>query len=167
MNVDFFKSECCDSTSEIRFGICDEENKEPAYIDTDYEENWIAIVLNGEAKKIQFTAIDNCIDVFRKNGDMEKRCDAMLSYDSTLIFVELKTKRRDWKTEGLNQIEATLQRMIIEDKEYYFGFKKRKAIVANLKNAFPAFQSFDSERRAWFNKEYGIRLQFEAQIVIK
>ena len=75
--------------------------------------------------------IDNCIDILRNNGDMDNRCDAMLSYESNLLFIELKNKRDSWKAEGLEQVEATIQRMLEQNEKYYYNFKKRKAIVAN------------------------------------
>ena len=67
MRIDFFKAECQTVTNEQRFGICDDEDKTvktPAYINTDDESKWIAVVLNNNAKEVIFTAIDNCIDMF-------------------------------------------------------------------------------------------------------
>ena len=64
---------------------------------------------------------------------MESRCDVLLQYETRLLFVELKKKRADWKSEGLGQIEITLKKMIEEMPGYYYGFKRRKAIVANPK----------------------------------
>lgn len=167
MKVDFFKADCRDATSEIRFGLCDEDNKEPAFIDTAHEDNWIATVENPSAKEIQFTAIDNCIDIVRENGNMDSRCDAMLHYESNLLFVELKTKRADWKSEGLGQIESTIKRMIKDEADFYYGFRKRKAVVANSRKIFPSFQEFDAEQREFFKKNYKIHLQFDAEIVIR
>ena len=168
MKVDFLKADCVDSTREMEFGLCDDDNKEPAFIDIADKEKWIATVVNSAPpKKIQFTAIDNCIDIFKENGDMDSRCDVMLQYESNLLFVELKTKRANWKSEGLGQIEATIIRMINEIPEFYYSFRKRKAVVANSKNVSPAFQEFDVEQREFFKRNYRAHLQFNAEIIIR
>ncbi len=168
MKVDFFKQECRTITNEMKFGLCDDENnKEPAYINITDESTWIATVINDTAKKIEFTAIDNCINIFRENGEMERRCDTMISYENNLLFVELKTKRADWKAEGLNQKEVTINSMLEHNENYYYSFTKRKAIVANSKHRFPSFQDYDTEQREYFKDKYKIRIQYEAEIVIR
>lgn len=166
MMVDFFKEECQQVTDEVRFGLCDNDDKKPAYLATKQEENWQAAILNHQAKQIHFTAIDNCIDIVNEKGEMESRCDAMLVCDHDLFFVELKNKRASWKSEGLGQIEATLKKLIELHPEYYYRFKRRKGIVANARHRFPCFQEYDSEQREYFSKTYKMRLQFEAEIRI-
>ena len=145
MSVNFFEATCRKTVSDIKFGICDDDNTEPAYIDT---------------------AIDNCIEILRDNGNMDNRCDVMLNYESNLLFVELKTKRTNWKAEGLGQIEATIKKMLVDAPDFYNGFRKRKAVVANSRNAFPRFHDYDTEQREYFQKKYKMRIQFEAEIVI-
>jgi len=167
MRVDFFKQTCQSIVNYSKFGICDDDNKLPAYININDETGWIATVINKDAKEITFTAIDNCIDIKRANGEMESRCDVMLNYESTLLFVELKSKRHNWKSEGLNQIEATIKRMIKENKDFFESFNIRKAIVANPRHRFPSFESYDTEQRNYFKTKYKIRIQFESEIVIK
>ena len=90
----------------------------------------------------------------------------LTSYDN-LLFIELKNKHASWKGEGLNQIEATIISMLKSNEVYYYSFRKRKAIVANARNNFPCFQSYDSDKREYFFKKYRIRIQFESEIVIK
>ena len=166
MSVNFFNADCRIITRDKRFGICDDDNKKPAYTNTDTANKWIATVVNDAALEINFTAIDNCIDIFRDNGEMESRCDVMMAYQNSLLFVELKTKRKNWKAEGLGQIEATIQKMLDTNNDYYYGFKKRKAIVANSKHKTPCFEENDAETRIRFFREFKIRLQFNAEIVI-
>ncbi|MES2703878.1 MAG: hypothetical protein V4649_14660 [Bacteroidota bacterium] len=168
MKVNFFKPKCTQSTSEMLFGLCDKDDEKPAFINVDKSEKWIATVVNSAPpKRIQFTALDHCIDVLRENGDMDNRCDVLLEYETRLLFIELKTKRADWKSEGLGQIEATIKRMIHELPAYYYGFKKRKAVVANPKSASPAFQESDKELREFYKRNYKIHLQFDAEIKIE
>jgi hypothetical protein len=93
MEIDFFNSQCQSVSNNKRFGLCDEQdNKEPAYLDERNGAKWIAVVENEELKKIHFIAIDNCIDIWRdeKKKEMDKRCDGMLWYETSIVFVELK-----------------------------------------------------------------------------
>jgi hypothetical protein len=57
--------------------------------------------------------------------------------------------------------------MIVENEHFYYSFRKRKAVVANSKHQFPCFQDFDAEQREYFKSKYKIRIQFEAEIIIK
>lgn len=167
MSTSFFKADCQNITKERKFGLYDAEDSSPAIIKLSEEESWNATVINDETKEILFTAIDHCIEILRSNGDMDNRCDAMLNYESNLLLVELKNKRDSWQAEGLAQIEATIRRLIAENNTFYFGFKKRKAIVANAKHQFPCFQVANLEQREYFMKTFKARIQFEAEIIIK
>ncbi len=167
MSVDFFKAVCQKTTSEKKFGLYDAEDKTPAKIKLTDESTWNATILNNDGKTVSFTAIDNCIDVFRENGEMDSRCDCMLTYDSTLLFIELKNKRDSWQAEGLSQIENVAKIMIDKIPNHYYSFKKRKAIVANRKNQFPAFNSSNAEQRQYFSSKYKMRVQFDAEITIE
>lgn len=167
MSIDFFKTDCQTITNAQRFGICDDEDahvKTPAYINTDDESKWIAVVLNERAKEILFTAIDNCIDMFRENGDMESRCDVLLTCADNLILVELKNKNADWLSSGIDQIEATLIRLIENHKAFYYSFKKRKAYVANKRH--PNFQVVENSTMRRFSTEYKIWLDIQGTIKV-
>lgn len=167
MGVNFLKADCQNTTNKIRFGLYDAEDKTPVEIKLTDEEMWNATVLNNDSKSILITAIDNCIDVFRSNGEMDNRCDCMLTYDTTILFVELKNKRGSWQSEGLDQIENIVKIIIAENPDFYNGFTKRRAIVANRKHRFPAFQESNLEQRQYFSSKYKMRIQFGAEIIIK
>ena len=167
MSVQFLKADCQNTTSEIRFGLYDAEDTKPVQIKLTDEDVWNATVLNDNRKNILVTAIDNCIDVFRQNGEMDNRCDCMLTYDTTILFVELKNKRDSWQSEGLAQIENIVKIMIAENPDFYKEFTKRRAIVANRRHQFPAFQAPNPEQRQLFWSEYKMRIQFEVEIIIK
>jgi hypothetical protein len=167
MKVDFLKAACQTMTNQPRFGICDDEDtnvKTPAYINTADESRWIALVLNPQSKNLVLTAIDNCIEVLRENGDMDSRCDVMLTSDDSLCLIELKNKVSDWKASGIEQIEATLMRLIENHETYYFSFKKRKAYVANKRH--PNFQILDNALMKRFSSQYKIWLDIQATIKI-
>ncbi len=167
MSIDFFRVECQKTTNERKFGLYDAGDAAPAQIKITDEDSWNATVLNKERKQILFTAIDNCIEILRENGEMDNRCDVMLNYENNLLLVELKDKRDSWQTEGLSQIESTVKRMIAVNREYYFSFNKRKAVVANRKHQFPCFQESNVQQRQIFNSKYKMRIQFEAEIKIE
>lgn len=167
MSVNFFQTTCQSQTNKKIFGLYDAEDKTPAIVTFDEDLNWNATVLNEEEKEVLFTAIDNCIEMLRENGEMENRCDGILQYDNVLLFVELKNKREAWQAEGLAQIEVTIRRIKEANETFYLSFSKRKAIVANAQNQKPNFQVANMEQREYFMREYKVRLQFEAEIIIK
>lgn len=167
MSIDFFKSVCQKTTSEKKFGLYDADDKTPAKIKLTDESTWNATILNNDCKMVRYAAIDNCIDVYRENGEMDSRCDCMLTYNSTLLFIELKNKRGSWQAEGLSQIENIVKIMIDEIPNHYYSFKKRKAIVANRKNQFPAFHYSNAEQRQYFRSRYKMRIQFDAEIILE
>lgn len=94
MSVDFKIAKCQTRSNRRIFGLCDNPSpaKDPAYIDETDGSKWIAVVENEERFPTEFTAIDNCIDIKHSDGKMEKRCDGVLTYNATIIFVELKQR---------------------------------------------------------------------------
>ena len=164
MSTDFSKPECRRTTIEPLFGLCDDDDKLPAYIDIENDAIWIATVINVRQKEITFTAIDNCIEVFRENGDIESRCDVMLTSDICLYLVELKNKVSDWRSEGIDQLEATITTLKNADSAFYFSFRKRKAYVANRRH--PHFVKAQTDVMERFRDVHRIRLYLEATILI-
>lgn len=111
MAIDFFQSDCISSSNKNEFGLCDDPppSTRPAYIDELDKSKWIAIVKNLKLKKVDFIAIDACINIRKANGKQESRCDGLLSYDNDLIFVELKSRRGgQWVKEGREQLTITV-----------------------------------------------------------
>ena len=164
MSINFFKSTCQSQTNQYKFGLCDDPNEDPAYIDIDDCSKWIAIVENNQEIEVIFTAIDNCIEILRSDGTMENRCDGMLTYNNHLIFVELKEKnyRNNWVVKGEKQLKNTINVFIANhDLEIY---KSKKAYIANNKK--PNFQSSQSERMDKFKDETGFRLIIQNTIEI-
>ena len=96
MSINFFKSTCQSQTNQYKFGLCDDPNEDPAYIDTDIDDcsKWIATVENNQEIEVIFTAIDNCIEILRSNGEKENRCDGMLTYNNHIIFKLYNNSRR-------------------------------------------------------------------------
>ena len=152
MEIDFFNSQCQSVSNNKRFGLCDElDNKEPAYLDEQNGAKWIAVVENEELKKIHFIAIDNCIDIWRdeKKKEMDKRCDGMLWYETSIVFVELKDRvskkdKNAWVEDGEKQLKRTIE--YFEKTEQSNKFREKRAYIAN--KAHPTFKESQLQRKA-------------------
>ncbi len=109
MAIDFSKPSCVTQTNEKVFGICGDPPpaSKPAYLDFADDGKWIGWMENDAAKEITFTAIDHCIEIIDTEGE---RCDGMLSYDSTLVFIELKDRDSGWWLgKSKDQVENTIR----------------------------------------------------------
>lgn len=112
MSVDFFANRCKSSSSNREFGLCDDTPPPtiPAYIDETDKSKWIGIVNNYNSKRVEFIAIDACIDIKKPDGNTESRCDGLLVYDNNLIFVELKSREGGpWLKKGREQLTITVK----------------------------------------------------------
>lgn len=155
MSVNFFESACTESSiNHEEFGLCDDENGTKAYSDHVDQTKWIATVKNSNRENISFTAIDNCIDVFREDGTQEKRCDGMLTYPDNIVFVELKNQRKDWMRDGLIQLETTIQ--LFAANHALSAIKHKRGFVSNKKH--PAFQVLQPELKRRFFDQYRVRI---------
>lgn len=165
MSSEFPGPECQDHTDSALFGLCDDPHPSGrrAYADTKGEHRWIAVVENPHRFAVTFTAIDNCADIRRADGKMSKRCDGMLTYAVTAIFVELK-QRRDKGSEWIKTAELELKQTI----NYFEGgyllneYPKKKACIANSEQ--PRFRSSQMERMEKFYRETGYVLRIEGTI---
>jgi len=161
--IDFFLNQCQETDiRDIEFGICDDKNNTPAYVDRENHEKWIAVVDNPNQRNIRFTAIDNCIEILRPDGTMDSRCDTMIDYENNIVFIELKDERRAWISEGLDQIEATLIRFI--ENHNLNEFKHKRAVVANKKHR--KFAVLENEQSRRFFDKYKVRISAQAHVVI-
>lgn len=163
MSVNFFMAKCQTTTNEALFGLYDKEDKTPAKINLSQKGKWNATVINPTHKNITHTAIDHCIEILRKNGEMESRCDCMLTYPFNIIFIELKNKGSDWINEGINQIEVTINSF--EKNHDLSEIKHKRAFVANRKH--PNFHVIDNERKRNFWDKHRVRLNVDSEIIIK
>ena len=169
MVVDFEKTACVSTTNAKIFGICDDQPplpKAPAYIDLRDGQKWIAIVDNEPHFNVLFTAIDHCVGgVVRADGKPEKRCDGMMSFNQTVIFVELKEidmKGTVWIKNAEEQLRSTIG--YFENDDYSKSFKIKKAYIANSEH--PKFRDSQQVRMEKFEDETGFVLRIENRIVL-
>lgn len=170
MTINFFKEHCQRKTDQPKFGLCDDPppSNDPAYIDIDVcneEKKWIAIVENSKKIEVIFTAIDNCIEIKRANGEMDKRCDGMLTYQNSIIFIELKersSRNSIWIDEAEGQLKNTIHRFL---KNYDIAnYRSKKAYIANRKK--PSFQYSHKQKMQKFKNKTGFILIIQNTIKI-
>lgn len=154
--IDYNIEKCQETTNEKKFGICDDiDNNDPAYLNFSDLENWNAEIINSEQVEILFTAIDNCINIIRDDGNMEKRCDCMLSYPNNIVFIELKKVRtKGWIPNGIEQLRTCIQ--VFKENNDINLFRKRRAVLANSKKPYFHFKQQETMQR--FFNETKVRL---------
>lgn len=165
MSINFFEIGCQDKTNQIEFGLCDNIPNHRAYIDLTDKTKWIAIIENSNVFDVTFTAIDNCIDIRRADGNMESRCDGMITYADNLAFIELKERdvpNKVWVKKGEDQLRTIIA--IFEMNHEMSVYKDKKAYLVNkLKPDFPVGQSSRMEK---FEDETGYTFIIQQKIVL-
>lgn len=167
MSVNFFETDCKEeSRNEKQFGICDDQNGTKAYTDTTDSTKWIAKVTNVKEIDVAFTAIDNCIIVLKEGTkDKESSCDGMLTFAQNLYLVELKKQGTGgWISDAKGQLENTIK--LISENHDLSNFRYKKAFACNRKH--PSFTVIDTaERKSFFERTGGFRIDVQAEIVVK
>jgi hypothetical protein len=166
MPINFLESKYQNTTNKKRFGLCDDvpPPHKPAYLDEKNGKKWIAVVNNEYRFLLLFVALDNSIDLKKDNGKKDKCCDALLSYNSTMIFVELKQRTdSEWIKDGEKQLRQTIKHFeLSEDAQRY---PNKKAYIANSK--CPKFRTTQKMRMDKFYGETGYVLRIENRINIE
>ncbi len=166
MKINFFVENSMTSSSKKRFGICDKvsekgDTSEPAYIDENNGTDWIANVDNFHQDKILFYPVDNCVKFPNKTA---KRCDGFLVSNTTIAFVELKSRREQgykWIADGEKQLRASIAFFEQEDRTMYT--EKRAYVVNNMRPQSRVGQATRMER---FFDETGYVLFIKAEICL-
>ena len=167
MSKIFFETDCSESSrNDKQFGICDDQNGEKAYTNSTDDTKWIATVINEHEIDIRFTPIDNCIIVLKEGTkDKESTCDGMLTFLQSLYLVELKKQGTGgWISDAKAQLENTIK--LISENSDLSDYKHKKAFACNKKH--PNFVVIDAaEKKAFFDRTKGFRLDIQTKIVIK
>jgi len=165
--VAFFKRKFLYPTDANEFGLCDDStdgNTQPAYLDVDNREKWIAIVNNQSQFLVDFYPVDGWLTWNRADGSISGRCDGFLSYNDkkNIIFVELKDRvkrNKDWRTHGKAQLKETLEKFFsIYDKT---KFQRVEAYLCNKQQLLhQRYTAFEQN----FKNETGIILRVKREI---
>lgn len=138
----------------------------PAFIDERNGGSWIAVVVNEYNYDVLFTAVDHCIDVpTRPDGHLSKRCDGMLTFNDTVIFVELKERGQfgsKWIIDAEKQLKVTIAHF--ETTALSQEFSSKKAYAAN--NEHPKSKESYLVRMEKFLDETGYILRIENRIIL-
>ncbi len=170
MIIEFFKDTCKYSSSKRTFGICDDviegDTSQPAYLDENNGDNWIATIHNSDSRELYFFAIDNCVD-FPKIKDKEaKRCDGCITYKNEIIaFLELKSRREqgsNWVKDAEKQLRQTIS--VFENQHVSNNFSEKRAYAVN--NMRPRARTSQVARMDKFCEETGYLLFIKAHIDI-
>ncbi len=163
MAIDFSKQSCITQTNEQVFGIYDDPHpaKNPAYLVFEYIDSWIGIVENDLAKEITFTAIDHCIEIIDIEGE---RCDGMLSYASTVVFIELKDRDGGrWLGKAKDQLENTIR---LYKRDAGLGnYNRFYAQIVNKQR--PSFVTMSKTLAQKFEDNTGFILRVDQYITIR
>ena len=167
MSLNFFDANCQSQINQPKFGLCDDPPplENPAYIDTVDCSKWIAIVENTQEIEVIFTAIDKCIEILRSDGKMDSRCDGMLTYNNSIIFVELKARKYTnsvWIDDGDRQLRKTIA-VFINHNDLAI-YKSKMAYIANSKK--PQFPYSHKEKMQKFRTDTGFRLIIQNTIKV-
>src|SRR5690606_4132454 len=96
--------------------------------------------------------------------EKESSCDGMLTFKDSLFLVELKVQGKDWITKAKSQLENTIK-LILENHDLS-NYRYKKAFACNRKH--PSFTIIDTaERKSFFERTKGFRIDVQAEIVIK
>jgi len=158
MSVNFFKEDCKTESDNEEFGICDDPPPaiEPAYIDENNRSKWIAIVKNTQKRTVKFYAIDHCVPIYKEDGNMESRCDGMLLYSKTLVFIELKERKKgQWFKIGREQLTTTIN--IFKSENDLNTYEKIEAYVCNSLRPLVHMGQFSNIQK--FNDDTGLLLK--------
>ena len=146
--------------NESIFGLCDDQDGGKAYTNFDDHSKWIATVKNDNKLNLTFTAIDKCV-IKDDEEPGRGRCDCMLTSTEHLYFVELKVVSKGWLTDAIGQLESTIK---FFNEFHTTSFKHKKAFVCNKSHRH--FQEIDNEFNLRFFKNYGFRIDVQAQIIM-
>lgn len=161
----FFVNSCKSNSNKKEFGLCDDPppSTRPAYIDELDKSKWIATISNINSKQVEFIAIDACIDIRKTDGNLESRCDGLISYDNDLIFVELKSRESGkWVKKGRQQLTIT-----VDNFKRNNNISDYNNISANICNSLrPQSHSSHAVNIQQFYDDTGLVLRTDNTIII-
>lgn len=158
MAIDFFKAKCCSKTSEPIFGIYDAP---PATLSFVNAEKWNVKIDNENLKEITHTAIDQCLDIHKSEGE---RCESVIFYDDIITFIELKDRAGGrWAGKARDQLKNTIN--LFKRDVGVSEYKKLYGHIANRQR--PIFKAGGKSFSQKFEDETGFILRVSDRIKIE
>ena len=170
--IDFFDERYKQTTNKKEFGLRDDLENQPAYIDellSNKKDKWFGTIINNKGKEVLFYPVDHCIILKRADDNDALKCEGIIRYDSNkLIFTELKKQNihSDWRKDGEEQIKETLHFFFDNYNKNDF---KIKAWICNKKqltdiNYHTQIKAFREETQVLFKLKYKIDLNIQREI---
>lgn len=170
--IDFFEERNKQTTNKKEFGLRDDRENKPAYIDdklSNKNDKWFGTIKNDNAKEVAFHPVDHCVKLTRTDGNDALRCEGIFRYDGNrLIFTELKNQDviSNWRTEAEGQITETLKFFFDNYNKNDFQIKawicnKRQLTITNFHRQIKAFRE---ETKEMFKLRHGIVLEIQREI---
>lgn len=143
------------------FGLVDPDDrdgKKPVYIDIGNPQIWGARV-HYSRKRIdyKFIPVDNNIPLKREDGSDISRCDAVITTERSVCFIELKNQRKAYIPKAVQQLLSTIDLFKNIEK-----FEKKFAYICNMKRGTPP--SIKNEMNEFMKKTGGVILRHSAEI---
>ena len=165
MGADFFVKKCqTKNVTAEEFGICDRGHGTPAYVSYERPREWIARITNLTGRPVNFTAVDNCVDLRRPDGSRDFRCDAMLTSATHIVFIELKEQRHKWVRHA---VEDQLQTTIDHFKASYDISRYRHKLAFACNRLHPNFQCSRIQYLQDFWNRNHVRLSLSNHVIIR
>lgn len=162
MSINFLNNTCSEPVqNNTLFGLCDNQDGNIAFSNTNDPNIWIATVENDRGINVNFIPVDKCL--IKDNEHQGRgRCDGILISDEHLYFVELKDQTSGWVSDAINQLESTIE--FFKENHDIDTFKHKKAFACNKKHRH--FQEVDNERNLSFFRKHKVRLDIQAKILV-
>ena len=167
--VNFFGEESKTHSNKSVFGICDDDNTLPAYLDEDLsnkDSKWIGVINNESQKEIDFYPVDHCVVLKRKDGSDAQRCEGILRHNNTnIVFTELKNRDASWLSKAMEQVIETMSFFFDNyDSQSY----QTKAWICNKQltnqNYFQQIAEFKEMTKVFCHKNRGFVLYIRKSI---
>jgi hypothetical protein len=162
MKVNFLENLCKEPTrNNTLFGLCDDQNGQKSYSNSENPEKWMATVRNDKSINLVFTPVDNCLI---KSNELagRGRCDGLLTSAEHLYFIELKDQAKSWISEAVEQLESTIE--IFKENHNISEFRHKKAFACNKQHRH--FQEIDNEINLSFFRKHKVRIDIQADIIV-
>ncbi len=162
MTLNFFDPACKTGPyCEPVFGICDDGNQTPAYVDISTPSKWVASVINPNQICFDFHAVDNCV-ITATMLPGTKRCDGLLVSSEHFYLIELKARSTGTNTHPKDQLESTL--LLFLQSHNAPVQRHKKVFVCNPSKS--TFTILSQEDKKHFRRHYGFHLDIQPTIMV-
>lgn len=160
----FFEEHCRTGVNSQRFGIRDDIENQPAYIDVEQKKQWGAEIINATGQALDFYALDNCLTLRNADNSIPSLCDAAIQTEKNeLYFIELKNRTsKGWRGKAMQQLRNTVE--LYREKQDEQQAAKITCCVCNSQKPRAPESNLSPMRQ--FERELGCRLLVQAKVEV-